>query len=60
MRGRTSFIVAHRLNTIKNADMILVMKDGRIIERGTHDELMKADGFYAGLYGAQFKSAEGA
>ena len=60
MRGRTSFIVAHRLNTIKNADMILVMKDGRIIERGTHDELMKAGGFYAGLYGAQFKSAEGA
>lgn len=59
MRGRTSFIVAHRLNTIKNADMILVMKDGKIIERGTHDELMSAGGFYAGLYGAQFKSAEG-
>ena len=59
MRGRTSFIVAHRLNTIKNADMILVMKDGKIIERGTHDELMTAGGFYAGLYGAQFKSAEG-
>ena len=59
MRGRTSFIVAHRINTIKNADMILVMKDGKIIERGTHDELMSAGGFYAGLYGAQFKSAEG-
>ncbi len=60
MRGRTSFIVAHRLNTIKNADMILVMKDGKIIERGTHDELMSAGGFYAGLYGSQFKSVEGA
>lgn len=59
MRGRTSFIVAHRLNTIKNADMILVMKDGKIIERGTHDELMSAGGFYAGLYGSQFKSVEG-
>ena len=58
MRGRTSFIVAHRLNTIKNADMILVMKDGKIIERGTHDELMQAGGFYAGLYGSQFKSVE--
>ncbi len=57
MRGRTSFIVAHRLNTIKNADLILVMKDGRIIERGTHEELMEAHGFYADLYGAQFKSA---
>ncbi len=59
MKGRTSFIVAHRLNTIKNADLILVMKDGKIIERGTHMELMAADGFYAGLYGAQFRSAEG-
>lgn len=58
MRGRTSFIVAHRLNTIKNADLILVMKDGHIIERGTHNELMNAGGFYADLYGAQFKSAQ--
>ena len=58
MRGRTSFIVAHRLNTIKNADLILVMKDGKIIERGTHDELMTAGGSYGDLYGAQFRSVE--
>ncbi len=57
MRGRTSVIVAHRLNTIKNADRILVMKDGNIVEQGTHCELMEADGFYASLYGAQFRSA---
>ena len=55
MRGRTSFIVAHRLNTIKNADKILVMKDGKIVEQGRHDELMAKNGFYASLYGAQFK-----
>ncbi|MCQ2353471.1 MAG: ABC transporter ATP-binding protein/permease [Clostridia bacterium] len=56
MRGRTSFIVAHRLNTIKNADLILVMRDGCIVEQGTHDELMsRKGGFYAELYGAQFK-----
>lgn len=58
MKGRTSFIVAHRLNTIKNADRILVMKDGCIVEQGTHAELMAlSDGFYAGLYGAQFRNA---
>ena len=50
MKGRTSFIVAHRLSTIKNADQILVMKDGNIIERGTHDELLDRGGFYAKLY----------
>jgi ATP-binding cassette subfamily B protein len=55
MKGRTSFIVAHRLNTIKNADKILVMKDGKIVEQGRHDELMAKNGFYASLYGAQFK-----
>ncbi len=54
MRGRTSFVIAHRLSTIRNADMILVMKDGDIIEQGSHDELMKKNGFYAELYNAQF------
>lgn len=55
--GRTSFVIAHRLSTIKNADLILVMKDGNIIEQGTHDALMKEQGFYAGLYNAQFAAA---
>ena len=55
MQGRTSFIIAHRLSTIKNADLILVMNEGNIIEQGTHDELMKKNGFYAGLYNSQFK-----
>lgn len=55
MKGRTSFIIAHRLSTIKNADLILVMKDGNIIETGTHDELMKKNGFYAELYNSQFR-----
>lgn len=54
MQGRTSFIVAHRLSTIKNADMILVMKDGDIIEKGKHDELVARGGFYAALYNSQF------
>lgn len=54
MEGRTSFIVAHRLSTIRNADIILVMKDGKIIEQGSHDELLKANGFYATLYNSQF------
>ena len=54
MQGRTSFIVAHRLSTIKNADMILVMKDGDIIEKGKHDELVAHGGFYAALYNSQF------
>ena len=54
MQDRTSFIVAHRLSTIKNADMILVMKDGDIIEKGKHDELVARGGFYAALYNSQF------
>jgi len=54
MQGRTSFIVAHRLSTIKSADMILVMQDGKIIESGNHEELLKKHGFYANLYQSQF------
>ena len=54
MKGRTSFIVAHRLSTIRDADVILVMKDGNIIEQGNHDELLRRGGFYATLYNSQF------
>ena len=54
--GRTSFIIAHRLSTIKNADLILVMKEGNIIETGTHEELLKKNGFYAELYNSQFQN----
>lgn len=57
MEGRTSFIVAHRLSTIQNADVILVMKDGHIIEQGNHDELLAKGGFYAKLYNSQFAIA---
>lgn len=55
MKGRTSFIIAHRLSTIKDADLILVMKDGDIVEQGSHEELLKKQGFYAGLYNSQFE-----
>lgn len=54
MEGRTSFIVAHRLSTIREADVILVMKDGNIVEQGNHEELLKQNGFYAELYNSQF------
>ncbi len=54
MEGRTSFIVAHRLSTIQNADIILVMKDGKIIEQGNHEDLLEKNGFYANLYNSQF------
>ena len=57
MKGRTSFIVAHRLSAIKNADQILVMKAGNIIERGTHEELLAQGGFYKQLYESQFAKA---
>ena len=57
MKGCTSFIVAHRLSTIKNADQILVMKAGNIIEQGTHEELLTRNGFYANLYRSQFAPA---
>ena len=54
MEGRTSFVIAHHLSTIRNADLILVMKDGNIIEQGNHQELMSQNGFYADLYNSQF------
>jgi len=54
MKGRTSFIVAHRLSTIQSADIILVMKDGNVIEQGNHEELLAKGGFYSRLYNSQF------
>lgn len=54
MQGKTSFVVAHRLSTIKEADIILVMKDGNVIEQGRHNELLARGGFYAELYNSQF------
>ena len=54
MKGRTCFVIAHRLSTIQNADLILVMKDGNVIEQGNHEALMHAGGFYAGLFYSQF------
>jgi ATP-binding cassette subfamily B protein len=55
MRGRTSFVIAHRLSTIRDADLILVMNHGTIIEKGTHEELLAQNGFYADLYNSQFR-----
>ena len=57
MKGRTSFLIAHRLSTIVDADLILVMKDGNIVEQGKHDQLLAANGFYASLYLSQFETA---
>lgn len=58
MADRTSFIIAHRLSTIRNADLILVMKDGDIVEQGSHEELLKTNGFYSELYNSQFEETE--
>ncbi len=58
MTGRTSFVIAHRLSTIRGADLILVMNHGTIVEQGTHEDLLKAGGFYANLYNSQFAARE--
>ena len=58
MEGRTSFVVAHRLSTIREADVILVMNQGHVVEQGTHQELLAKDGFYANLYNSQFARTE--
>jgi ATP-binding cassette subfamily B protein len=58
MEGRTSFVIAHRLSTIHNADLILVMRDGNIVEQGAHEELLEQGGFYAELYNSQFEAVE--
>ena len=57
MKGKTSFIVAHRLSTIKEADIILVMRDGNVVEQGTHEELLKSASFYSRLYYSQFDTS---
>lgn len=54
VQGRTSFVIAHRLSTVRNADQIVLLRDGHIVERGTHDELLEKGGAYADLYQAQF------
>ena len=59
MEGRTSFIVAHRLSTIREADVILVMRDGRIVEKGRHKELLRKNGYYAEIYNSQFAPSAG-
>ena len=58
MQGRTSFIVAHRLSTIREANVILVMRDGKIVEQGAHDELLSRKGFYYKLYNSQFEGTD--
>ena len=58
MQGRTSFVIAHRLSTIQEADKILVLKDGQIIEQGNHESLLAQEGFYYNLYQSQFSSSQ--
>jgi ATP-binding cassette subfamily B protein len=58
MKGRTCFVIAHRLSTIEDADLILVLKDGKIVERGKHQELMNQNGFYSSLYYSQFDAED--
>ena len=60
MAGRTSFIIAHRLSTIQNADVILVLRDGDIVEQGSHEALLAQNGFYADLYNSQWAAIEDA
>ena len=57
MKGKTCFVIAHRLSTIRSANMILVMRDGQVVEQGTHESLMASGGFYKQLYEAQFEEA---
>ena len=59
LKGRTSFVIAHRLSTIRNADQVLVLDQGRIVERGRHEELLEQKGFYYNLYMSQFRRQEG-
>ena len=59
MKGRTTFIVAHRLQTIRDADLILYMEKGRVLEQGTHQQLLKKNGYYARLYHSQFSTIQG-
>jgi ATP-binding cassette subfamily B protein len=59
MRGRTSIVIAHRLSTILNVDRILVVRDGEVVERGTHDELVAAGGYYSKLFKLQFMAPNG-
>jgi ATP-binding cassette subfamily B multidrug efflux pump len=55
LKGRTSFVIAHRLSTIRNADQVIVLKEGRIVERGTHESLLAEQGLYYELYNSQFR-----
>jgi len=59
MKGRTSFVIAHRLSTVRDADLILVLDSGDIVEQGTHEELLRKNSIYANLYNSQFANQEG-